>query len=205
MRSFSRRSWAEKSRSFPACPLFGAKWSFLCILRKSLSIPFLCFFWYYWIKQRKRPALHDDDSFQCASLLLPFSPWKPPDWRIGGLSGFFAFSLKNMEKALLPMPYLYLYAFSKNIVHELCRIVYSFSAFILLWCSHKRKAKTAGLLHYQSMFIIVFSSPLFPKVPWVMTDDPGYFWICGKIWSFHTGSPAPLCVFPTWWYKLINI
>ena len=92
-----------------------------------------------------------------------FSPWKPPDWRIGGLSGFFAFSLENMEKALLPMPYLYLYAFSKNIVHELCRIVYSFSAFILLWCSHKRKAKTAGLLHYQSMFIIVFSSSLFSK------------------------------------------
>ena len=61
-----------------------------------------------------------------------FHPESLPIDGSGGLSGFFAFSLENMEKALLPMPYLYLYAFSKNIVHELCRIVYSFSAFILL-------------------------------------------------------------------------
>ena len=184
MRSFSRRSWAEKSRSFPAYPLCGAKWSFLCILRKSLSILFLCFFWYDWIKQRKRPALHDDDSFQCASLLLPFSPWKPPDWRIGGLSGFFAFSLENMEKALLPMSYLYLYAFSKNIVHELCRIVYSFSAFILLWCSHKRKRKPLDYFTTNQCSSL-FSPPLFfQRCPGLWRMTQGTFGYAAKSGHF---------------------
>ena len=42
----------------------------------------------------------------------------------------------------------------------------------------------------------LFSPPLFfPKVPWVMTDDPGHFWIFGEIRSSHNVSMMPWCGF----------
>ena len=70
-----------------------------------------------------------------SNVLHCYFLFHPESLPIDGSGGFrvsFAFLLENMEKVSLLMPCSYLYAFSKNIVHELCRIVYSFSAFFLL-------------------------------------------------------------------------
>ena len=63
-----------------------------------------------------------------SNVLHCYFLFHPESLPIDGSGGFrvsFAFLLENMEKVSLLMPCSYLYAFSKNIVHELCRIVYS--------------------------------------------------------------------------------
>lgn len=78
-------------------------------------------------------------SFIVTSFFHPKAP-RLTDRGALGLLRLFAWKdgKGNSFSCLIRIPYV----FSKNIVHELCRIVYSFSALFLLWCSHKKNSET---------------------------------------------------------------
>ena len=146
------------------------------------------------------------ESGQCRMTTIPsnvlhcyflFHPESLPIDGSGGFRASLPFHLKTWKRHCFPC----LICISMRFQRILCmNYAGLFIHFLRLFCYDVvTKGKRKPLDYFTTnQCSSLFSPPLFfPKVPWVMTDDPGHLWICGQIRSSHNGSLAPLCGFPT--------